>query len=100
MDYSSTVKVQLMDILKQLPSRKHAMVFVDALKDAKGNLPNESYENPTLKEVMVEVVGVLENWIEAINYRYADPTDNHKKGEFDDEIGETCDFFKSLGFYY
>lgn len=96
----TTIKAQLVEILRQLPSRKHALVFVDALKEAKGNLPNESYDNPTLQEVLVEVVGVLENWIEAINYKYADPTDSHKKGEFDDEIGETCEFFKNLGYQY
>ena len=97
---SLTVKAQLMEILRQLPSRKHAMVFVDALEGAKEKLQNEEIQNPTCKEVMVEVVGVLENWIESNNYRYADPTDNHKKGKLDDVIGETCNFFKSLGFYY
>jgi hypothetical protein len=97
---SPTVKAQLMEILRQLPSRKHAMVFVDALESAKENLQNEDIQNPTCKDVMVKVVGVLENWIESNNYRYADPTDNHKKGKLDDVIGETCNFFKSLGFYY
>jgi len=97
---SPTVKAQLMKILRQLPSRKHAVVFLKALDNAKENFQNEDIKNPTCKDVMVEVVGVLEGWIESINYCHADPTDNHKKGKFDDEIGETCNFFKSLGFYY
>jgi hypothetical protein len=96
----SQTKVELMDILRQLPSRKHAKVFVEAMQIAKYNLKEEGITNPSCREVMNEVVGVLENWIEANCYRYADPTDNHKKGEFDDATGETCEFFKSLGFYY
>ena len=95
-----TLKPQLMGILNKLPSRKHAMVFVDALANAKFNIQQEDIQDPTLNEVMSEVVGVLEGWIESNNYRYADPTDNHKKGKLDDVIGETCNFFKSLGFYY
>jgi hypothetical protein len=95
-----TLKPQLMGILNKLPSRKHAMVFVDALADAKFNIQQEGIQDPTLNEVMSEVVGVLEGWIESINYSLADPTDNHKKGKFDDAVGETCNIFKSLGYNY
>jgi len=96
----TTLKLQLMQILNKLPSRKHAMVFVDALKEAEHNIKKEGIVDPTLNEVMSEVVGVLDGWIESINYRYADPTDSHKKGKFDDAIGETFNIFQSLGFNY
>lgn len=89
-----------MGILNKLPSRKHAMVFVDALANAKFNIQQEGIQDPTLNEVMSEVVGVLEGWIESVNYSLADPTDNHKKSKTDDIVGETCNIFKSLGFNY
>ena len=89
-----------MGILNKLPSRKHAMVFVDALANAKFNIQQEGIQDPTLNEVMSEVVGVLEGWIESVNYSLADPTDNHKKSKIDDVVGETYSIFKSLGFYY
>jgi hypothetical protein len=95
-----TLKPQLMGILNKLPSRKHAMVFVDALANAKFNIQQEGIQDPTLNEVMSEVVGVLEGWIESVNYSLADPTDNHKKSKIDDVVGETYSIFKSLGFYY
>jgi len=95
-----TLKPQLMGILNKLPSRKHAMVFVDALANAKFNIQQEGIQDPTLNEVMSEVVGVLEGWIESVNYSLADPTDNHKKSKIDDVVGETCNIFKSLGFNY
>jgi hypothetical protein len=95
-----TLKPQLMGILNKLPSRKHAMVFVDALANAKFNIQQEDIQDPTLNEVMSEVVGVLEGWIESVNYSLADPTDNHKKSKIDDVVGETCNIFKSLGFNY
>jgi len=95
-----TLKPQLMGILNKLPSRKHAMVFVDALANAKFNIQQEDIQDPTLNEIMSEVVGVLEGWIESVNYSLADPTDNHKKSKIDDVVGETCSIFKSLGFYY
>ena len=89
-----------MAILNKLPSRVHAMVFVDALKDAQHKIQEEGVQNPTLNEVMSEVVGVLEGWIESINYSLADPTDNHKKTKFADAVGETCNIFKSLGYNF
>jgi hypothetical protein len=95
-----TLKPQLMGILNKLPSRKHAMVFVDALANAKFNIQQEGIQDPTLNEVMSEVVGVLEGWIESVNYSLADPTDNHKKSKIDDVVGETCNIFKSLGYNY
>lgn len=95
-----TLKPQLMGILNKLPSRKHAMVFVDALANAKFNIQQEGIQDPTLNEVMSEVVGVLEGWIESVNYSLADPTDNHKKSKVNDVVGETCNIFKSLGYNY
>jgi hypothetical protein len=95
------LKQKLAEILHLLPSRAHASVFIDALKEVRYNFDKENHpQHASVNEVMVEVVGVLENWIESNNYRYADPTDNHTKGQLDDAIGETCEIFKSFGFYY
>ena len=96
----TSTKEKLVKILKYLPSRKHAEVFVSALQDAKQNLQEQNIQNPTINDVILEVIDVLENWIEADNYRYADPTDNHKKGKFEDETSDLLrflqDWFSSL----
>ena len=95
------LKQKLADILHLLPSRAHASVFVDALKEVRHNFDQENHaHHASVNEVMSEVVGVLEGWIEANNYSLADPLGNHKKGQFDDAIGETCDIFKNLGYNY
>jgi len=96
----TALKLQIMEILNKLPSRKHAMVFVDALKDAEHNIKEEGIVDPTLDEVMVSVVGVLEGWKESVNYSYADPTCNHKKGTHEDAVFETCNIFNNLGYQW
>jgi len=97
----TTLKQKLAEILHLLPSRAHASVFIDALKEVRSNFDKENRpQHASVNEVISEVVGVLENWIEANNCRYANPTDNHKKGQYDDAIGETCEFFKALGYQY
>jgi hypothetical protein len=95
------LKQKLADILHLLPSRAHASVFVGALKEVRYNFDQENHaHHASVNEVMSEVVGVLEGWIESVNYSLADPTDNHKKSKIDDVVGETCNIFKSLGYNY
>jgi hypothetical protein len=96
----ATLKQQLMSIMNQLPSRKHAEVFIDAMVNAKHVLTKENIIDPTLEEVMDQVMAEIDAWISSIEYDYADPTGNHKKGSHEDAIFETRNIFNNLGYNY
>jgi hypothetical protein len=42
----------------------------------------------------------IDAWISSIEYDYADPTGNHKKGSHEDAIFETRNIFNNLGYNY
>lgn len=100
-----TLKQELVEIMRKFPSRRHAKVFKDALADAAYGLgcydhANKIVPEPTLEEIMAAVLSYLEGCIESVNYSYADPTDNHKKGPYEDEIFETRNILNNLGYNY
>ena len=100
-----TLKQQLIEIMRQLPSRKHAKVCKDALANAAYGFgcydhADKIMPEPTLEEVMAEVLNYLENCIESVNYSYADPTDNHKKSPYEDATFETRNILNNLGYQY
>jgi len=96
----ATLKQQLMSIMNQLPSRNHAEVFIDAMANAKFVFTKEHIFDPTLEDVMTQVMAEIDGWISSIEYSYADPTCNHKKGSHEDAIYETRDIFNNLGYNY
>jgi len=95
------VQKSLNQISKNLPSANHVKVFNQALEshlNLSVDTPVEKMPDYLTDELLTEIVVVLENWIDDIQYNYADPLGNHKKGRFEDEIFETRNVLNDLGY--
>ena len=95
------VQKSLNQISKNLPSANHVKVFNQALESHLNlNIDTSVEKMPdySLDELLTEVVIVLENWIDDIQYNYADPLGNHKKDRFENEIFETRNVLNNLGY--
>jgi hypothetical protein len=95
------VQKSLNQISKNLPSANHVKVFNQALESHLNlsiDTPVEKMPDYSTDELLTEIVVVLENWIDDIQYNYADPLGNHKKDRFEDEIFETRNVLNNLGY--